>query len=420
MKTTLRLALRRARAVNIGPALQDVLLLMTEHRMRTGLTVLGIAVGVWALVTLLSMGLAARVYVDNKVATLGTDLLIVTPGNTGDLTSFFDPRVQQSLTAADAQSIREQVPGVALAVPTFQLGGTVHYRDRKTAANIVGTTPDYFILHQADVRMGRVLAGSDGSGQLFVAVLGEAIRERLFSNQNPLGETVRYQGRSLETIGVIRSHNDGMLGESGRDKEVVVPLTTAQHKLAGARHVQRIYIKPESDGVKERIKREVELTLLARHTNLAKQGLPYTVVDMGQIATIAQQLTGGMTALLVSIAAVSLVVGGIGVMNVMLVSVNERINEIGIRRAVGARQKDIEGQFLIEASVLTFLGAGVGLLLSVLTLGLANFFLPWETSIGFLTTFAILLISAVVGLFFGLYPAKRAASLAPIEALRYD
>lgn len=420
MNTTLRLALQRARAANIGPALHDLLLLLAEHRMRTGLTVLGIAVGVWALVTLLSMGLAARAYVDSSVETLGTDLLIVTPGNAGDLTSFFDPRVQQSLTAADAQSIREQVPGVALAVPTFQISGMVHYRDRKTAANILGTTPDYFTLRQADARMGRALAGSDGSGQLFVAVLGDAVRERLFSNQNPLGETIRYQGRSLEAIGVIRSNNDAMLGESGRDKEVVVPLTTMQHKLAGARHVQRIYIKPESDGLKERIKREVELTLLARHANLAKQGLPYTVVDMGQLATIAQQLTGGMTALLVSIAAISLVVGGIGVMNVMLVSVNERINEIGIRRAVGARQKDIEGQFLVEASVLTFLGAGVGLLLSVLTLELANFILPWETSIGFLTTFAILAISAVVGLFFGLYPAKRAASLAPIEALRYD
>jgi len=420
MKGTVSKAVEFARTSRLGPVLQDILLLLKEHRMRTGLTILGISVGVWALVTLLSLGLAARSYIDERVASLGTDLLIVTPGNASDLTSFFDPRIQESLTASDARAIRDQVPDVALTVPTYQVRATVNYRDRKTAASILGTTADYFSLHRIRIQMGRQIGSSDASGQLFAAVLGEDIRQRLFSNQNPLGESLRYQGRSLEVIGVMDAQGDGMMGQSGRDKEIVMPLATVQHKLAGDRHVQRIFIKPRSEEVKEKVKREIELILLSRHTDLAKQGLPYTVMDMGQIATIAQQLTGGMTALLVSIAAVSLVVGGIGVMNVMLVSVNERINEIGIRRAVGARQKDIGQQFLLESSVLTFIGGGAGIVLSILSVSLANLLLPWDTGIGAVTTLVVLIVSALVGVVFGMYPAKRAARLAPMEALRYD
>ncbi|MFA7619249.1 MAG: ABC transporter permease [Thiohalomonadaceae bacterium] len=394
-------------------------LLLREHKLRSALTILGISVGIWALVTLLSVGLGARVYVQGQVGQLGSDLLIVTPGNAADTSTFFNRAVQESLTTADAQALRDQVPEIALVAPVYQQRGEVNYRDQRTAPNLVGATPEYFAIRDAKPAIGRLLTAADEQAQGSVAVLGGEIARHLFGNRNPLGESIRFRNTTLYVVGVLRSKGDGGLGQ-GRDSEIIVPLSTMQHRIAGARHVQMIYLKPRSSEDKDRVRSQTELVLLSLHTALSRNGLPYTVMDLGQLVAVADNLVNGMTAFLVSIAAVSLVVGGIGVMNVMLASVSERISEIGIRRAVGATQQDIETQFLMEAGTLTVIGGVVGIVLAGFSIVILNGLLPWRAVINFAAVAAVLVASGAIGVFFGFYPARKAARLTPMEALRYE
>ncbi|RCX33506.1 ABC transporter permease [Thioalbus denitrificans] len=399
--------------------LLDLLLLLQEHKVRSGLTILGISVGIWALVTLLAVGMGAREYIQGQVGKLGTDLLIVTPGNANDVSSYLNRGVLESLTLADVRALETQIPELALAAPVVQARGELSFRDRRAAGTVVGATPAYFAARDAVPALGRVLTPADAQAQAPVAVLGEEMARRLFSNRNPLGESIRFKGSVLEVVGVLRGKGDSSLGQ-GRDSEVIVPLSTMQHRIAGVRHVQMIFLKPVSEAVKERVRLQAELVLLTQHTALAQNGLPYTVTDLGQLAAIAGNLVGAMTALLVSIAGVSLVVGGIGVMNVMLASVSERIGEVGIRRAVGATQQHIRSQFLLEAGALTVLGGLVGIVLAALTVALLSGLLPWNAVIDIPAILAVLVASGAIGVFFGYYPARKAAKLTPMEALRYE
>lgn len=399
--------------------LQDVGLLLREHKVRSGLTILGICVGIWALVTLLSVGLGARQYIQGQVGKLGTDLLIVTPGNASDVTSFFNRTIVESLTREDARALKQQIPEVALAAPVIQMRSEVSFRDRRTAGTLLGTTADYFAVRQMELALGRLLTPADDQAQAPVVVLGEEMASHLFSNRNPLGETIRVRNTALKVVGVLRGKGDAGMGQ-GRDNEIIVPLATFQHRLTGLRHVQMIFIKPASDEAKAKVQRQAELVLLSLHTALSQQGLPYTVTDLGQLANIADNLVAAMTALLVSIAAVSLVVGGIGVMNVMLASVSERISEVGIRRAVGATQQDIKSQFLMESGALTVVGGLVGIVMAGLTIAILNNLLPWRAVFNLPAIVAVLVASGAIGVFFGYYPARKAARLTPMEALRYE
>lgn len=400
-------------------ALQDVLLLLHEQKLRSSLTILGIGVGIWALVTLLSIGLGARSYVAVQVGQFGTDLLIVTPGNTNDASSFFDRNVQESLRAEDADALRRNLPNLAAAVPIVQLSGEARYFDQRTIARLVGTSPDYFTTRMAEPELGRLLTPADQQAEATVAVLGAEVAQLLFSNRNPLGQRFHFQNTILEVVGVLRNQGDNPLGQ-GRNDEIIVPLSTAQHRIAGIRHIQMILLKPRSEELKEQVRLNTELELLSRHTSIARKGLPYKVTDLGQLADVAGRLVTAMTAFLASIAAVSLVVGGIGVMNVMLASVRERIGEVGIRRAVGATQKHIRFQFLLEAGVLTALGGLVGIALALVTVMGLDGLLPWSAEVSFAIVSGVLAISAAIGVFFGYYPAHMAASLTPMEALRYE
>lgn len=398
---------------------RDVLLLLGEHRMRSILTMLGIAVGVWALSTLLAVGFGARGYIQGQVGQLGSNLLIITPGNPADLTTFYNRRIQESLTIDDVYALRVGIASLRDIAPILQSRGEVSYRERKIASSIVGTTDDYFRVRDIRVAYGRSLNVGDLRAASAVAVIGEDVAKRLFVNRNPLNEMIRHNGVNLQVIGVLESVGDSGIGQ-GRDTEIIVPLTTMQQRILGVRHVQLIYMRPDMDANKISVKASAELILLARHASLSQRGLPFTVADLGQLASIADNLIYAVTLFLASIAAVSLIVGGIGVMNVMLASVRERISEVGIRRAVGATERDIQFQFLLEAGILSGLGGIVGVVSSVFTILLLNLLLPWQGSIGWVATTLVLFISFAIGTFFGYYPAKKASRLTPMEALRYE
>ncbi|ABI57490.1 ABC transporter permease [Alkalilimnicola ehrlichii MLHE-1] len=400
-------------------SISNAFALLREHKVRSGLTVLGIAVGIWAVVTLLAIGMGARSYIEGQVQILGSDLLVVTPGSSEDPTSFFNPVIMESLTLADAEHFRNRIPDVHRVAAVFQLSGELSVADKRAAGSVVGTEPDYFALRELSVDTGRLLNRADQRSAAPVAVLGAELAQQLFGNQPPLGESIRFRGQPLEVVGVLSQRDDAALGQ-GEDRNLFVPIRYAQRALAGAHHVEYIMVEPTGRETKDAVARAIDLHLMTRKSRLSNAGKTHTVTDFGEIATLAGRIVDAMTWTLVSIAGVSLVVGGIGVMNVMLASVSERVSEIGIRRAVGANANQIRLQFLSEAAMLTVVGGVVGLCLAFISILLANQLLPWEGSLTVTSVLLVLLFSASIGGFFGYYPARKAANMPPMEALRYD
>ncbi|WP_018937002.1 MULTISPECIES: ABC transporter permease [unclassified Thioalkalivibrio] len=399
-------------------SLGDALALLREHKVRSALTILGIAVGIWSVVTLIGIGLGAKNYIEAQVQVLGSDLLVVTPGNPEDPTSFFDPRIAESLHARDAQEIASGIEHVRDAAPVYQIRGELRRSDRRAVGTMVGTTPGYFAMRDMEIARGRGLTESDANRGSAVGVIGAELADRLFGNRPALGRVVQFQERSVEVVGVLAEREDAALGD-GQDTELLVPVSFVQRQVEGVQHVQHILVEADRE-YKDAVERSIELYLMSAKRNLARNGAAHSVTDFGEIASLAGRIVDAMTWILVSIAGVSLVVGGIGVMNVMLASVSERVSEIGIRRAVGATAGRIRMQFLGEAAMLTVVGGLIGLALAGLSLLLVAQFLPWTPELDLLIVLAVVLFSASIGGFFGYYPAQKASTLSPMEALRYD
>ncbi|MGM0516329.1 MAG: ABC transporter permease [Pseudomonadota bacterium] len=403
----------------VGTVLQDAANLLREHKVRSSLTILGISVGIWAVVTLLGIGLGARGYIENQVQVMGSDLLVVSPGNARDPTTFFNKRVVESLTVDDARYLAREVEHARHVAPVYQERGKIAFGDQRAVGSLVGTVPDYLGMRDMEIAAGRPLLDSDIASGAAVGVLGAGLAERLFGNRPAIGRIIRFQGQPVEVIGVLEKREDSAFGD-GQDDQILSPVSFVQRHVAGVRHVQYLMIEAASRENKPQVRRDVERYLTTVKRVPGTTGPVHTVTDFGEIASFAGMIVDAMTWILASIAGVSLVVGGIGVMNVMLASVSERVCEIGIRRAVGATAGQIKAQFLGEAALLTLLGGILGLLLSVLSLAIVGQFLPWSTVIDVGVVFGVMLFSTAIGGFFGYYPAHKASSLSPMEALRYD
>lgn len=407
--------------MNFGASLLEALDSLSSNKVRTALTMLGIIIGVGAVIAMLAIGAGTEQAIVGEIESIGTNLLFVG-------TNYEDVTNPKPLTLQDAEALNDQVfaPSVAAAAPIVQGQAEVTYAGKITTASLVGVTEDYTKVQNVELSEGEFFSSVQVNGIASAVILGANVAEELFGRSDGLvGETVRVSGQPFRVIALLKKEGGSQFGSG--DDQIMVPLTTAQARLipgAVKNEVSMIYVSAiTADDVKA-AEDEVSLILRDRH-NIKLAEDDFSILSQELFLDMASTVTGVFTVFLGGVAGISLLVGGIGIMNIMLVSVTERTKEIGLRKAVGAKKKDILVQFLIESSLLSLLGGALGIVLGwLLSLGVgriaaASDFLLNPT----ITINAILLatlFSAAVGLFFGIYPATRAAQLEPIEALRSD
>ncbi|MCX6032808.1 MAG: ABC transporter permease [Chloroflexi bacterium] len=397
---------------------------LTVHKLRSILTMLGVVIGVGAVIALVAVGQGAQAQVVSQFQSLGANLLTVTAGtNFGFSRSGLRQSVRQ-LTITDVEAIRGLATSVSLVAPEYNANNTtVTYMGKTTSTGVTGVTAEYSVVRNWAVASGRFITAEDDANLVMVAILGQKTLENLFGSTqvNPIGEVVRINRQNYEVIGVLTAK--GQSGPNNQDDVVLIPLRTAQQKLGGAgtTTVRSISLQVRSSGEMDLAQAQVTAILRALHGLQTGASDDFTVRNQTDILNTVEQTTGTFTTLLGSIAAISLLVGGIGIMNIMLVSVTERTREIGLRKAVGATRGDILVQFLAEAMVLSVLGGAIGVALGV---GGAQLISPLlGTTKALVTAQSVILalgVSLAIGIFFGFYPANRASGLNPIDALRYE
>jgi len=401
---------------------------LSANKLRSALTMLGIIIGVGAVITLLSVGQGVQATVQEQIQSVGSNLLFVVPGNLGGQSSgSFSANLPDSLTYGDAMAIADPAiaPDVAAVSVEFIRNTTVVYRNRDVRTSVNGTTPNYPEVRSFHPAGGQFFTEEEFNGNSRVAVVGKSVADALFVDEYPVGQTIKIKGVAFRVIGVMESK--GGTGMRDLDDYVFIPLTTAQSKLfqrrspSGDYYVSVIYAQASSEKRMQAAMEQVTKVIRERHDIVYASEDDFTVINQKDILNIFGQITGILTIFLGAIAAISLLVGGIGIMNIMLVSVTERTREIGLRKAVGAKRRDILWQFLIEAMALSTAGGIVGMILGGAGAQLVGQLSDAIHPVINVSTVALATgFSAAVGLFFGIYPASRAGSLNPIDALRYE
>jgi ABC-type antimicrobial peptide transport system permease subunit len=386
------------------------------NKMRSFLTMLGIIIGVGAIIAMLSFGEGAQRQVTESIQRFGTNLLRVRPGaarigrvRTGSV---------ETLIVEDAQAIKDAIPHVRLVAPQVRNMAQVKYGNKNATTSVTATEPDFTKVNNFPVASGTFFDKKDVKLMRKVVVLGTTVKRELFGEGVAIGKYIKIKGVNFLVSGVMETK--GQTSWWDPDDQVFIPITTSQKRLFRQDFIDNIYIQVESNEYIQDVKTAVEGLLMKRHRIPDGVEADFNIRDYTEFITALEETGRTFTILLGSIAAVSLLVGGIGVMNIMIVSVTERTREIGIRMAVGARRRDVLRQFLIEALVITFIGGLLGVVTGILIAHGVSYFVGWNTIV---TPFSVLLaffFSVLVGIIFGLYPARKASLLKPIQALRYE
>jgi putative ABC transport system permease protein len=398
---------------------------LRAHPMRSVLTMLGIIVGVSAVIAVVGIGAGAQVRVAEQIRTLGTNLLMVQPGALQQGAVRLAGGTRHNLTADDASAIAAQIPEVAISAPSVRGSEHVVRGNRNWTTTVNGTLPDYFTAREWPVETGRLFSMEEAQVSAKVATLGATVAKALFADANPIGQMIRIANAPFRVVGVLAVKGTSGAGQD-QDDVVFVPLSTAKLRLLGSANavnhgsLDYILVKVADSDATANAETEIEGLLRDRHR--LPNGTPDDFRIWNPAAALAAQheTTRTLSFLLAAIASVSLIVGGISIMNIMLVSVTERTREIGLRMALGARRRDIRRQFLTEAVVLSLLGGGIGVVVGIASAAVLSRLAGWAVFIGPEAVVAALLFAAGVGVFFGYYPAVRASRLDPIEALRFE
>ena len=394
------------------------------NKLRSTLTMLGIIIGVAAVITMIAIGAGAQARVEEQIKGLGTNLIILFPGSVTAGGVRMGAGSRSSLTEDDAFAIQREIPAIQAAAPTLRGTGQVVAGNSNWSTQFYGVTPEYFEARNWGVAAGKMFEAADLTGSGKVALLGETVVRNLFGNTDPIGQVIRIRKVPFTVIGILEPKGQNLMGQD-QDDVILMPISTARNRVLGGtqaklRSVGSVSIKVRDGEDMKEAEDQIRSLLRQRHRLQSGQEDDFSMRNLSEVLAAREESSRVMTLLLAAVASVSLLVGGIGIMNIMLVSVTERTREIGLRMAVGARARDILSQFLVEAVTLALIGGLLGIML-----GLAGSFAiaqlaDWRVE---LRPDAVLLavgFAAAIGVFFGFYPARKASRLLPIEALRYE
>ena len=404
--------------------LRTALEAMRTHRMRSALTVLGILIGIAAVILTVGLGIGAQQQVTAQVEALGTNLLIISPGSTTSTTGLRGGFGSAStLTQADAQALASPVvaPDIAAVAPSTSSSQSLVAGSSNWTTSVVGTTPSWRSVRARTMSAGTFLTAADQANASSVVVLGATTAQELFGSTDVVGQSVTINGTPFTVEGVLAP--SGSTGSTNNDDTAVIPLSTAQQRVSGGSSrttVQTIYVQATSQAALPSAYQEANSELLALHGITNATSADFTITNQASLVTTAASVSKTLTVLLAGVAAISLLVGGIGVMNIMLVSVTERIREIGLRKALGARPALIRRQFLIEAALLGLTGGLIGAAVGIAGAKVLPNLISNPVALSMPAIFGSITVALAIGLVFGVYPASRAAQLAPIDALRSE
>jgi putative ABC transport system permease protein len=410
--------------MKIMVAVRIALRALRVNRMRSALTMLGIVIGVAAVIAMVAVGSGATARIQQQIDAIGSNLIMVIPGSITSNGIRLGSGAVVTLSEDDAQAIAAECPSVSVVAPFVRGGAQVMYANNNWATLVLGTTPDYLVIRDQRVAQGNPFTVDDVNSAAKVALMGRTVAQNLFGGADPVGQTIRIKNVPFLVDGVLSAKGQAPTGQD-QDDLILVPISTAKRNVTGvsqanAGAVGSIMVQATGPGAIDQAQSEVEALLRQRHRLQPDQDDDFTIRNLSEVFAAEESAAQAMSILLGAIASVSLIVGGIGIMNIMLVSVTERTREIGLRLAVGAKTKDILSQFLVEAVTLSVLGGAIGIIVGVGTSALISHFAKWSILVSPTAITMAFCFSALVGIFFGYYPARKAAVLDPIDALRAE
>lgn len=390
-----------------------------SNKLRSGLTILGIVIGIGSVISMLSVGEGAKQYISSGIEQMGSNLLTVRPGSAsrGLVRTATD---RESLILADSEALKEHLKGKAIVAPEASTRGQVKYQNKNTNTTLVGITPEYFTARNYTLEFGMGFTDEHNARSEKIAILGWTVANALFENgEMPVGKTIRINREPFKVVGVYQQKgNSG--GWQDADDQIFIPLQTVQNRLLGTDALRAVYVSVAERGDMTLVEEELKSVLRRRHRIKSPLEDDFNIRSQVELMDTMDNIGQAFTLLLGSIAFISLLVGGIGIMNILLVSVTERTKEVGIRKAIGAYESDILVQFLLESVTLCLIGGISGILLGVAVSHIIGIFGPWEPVITAFSVILSLVVSFSVGIFFGFYPARKAARMDPVEALRFE